>query len=240
MDNYGITAQSVLSSLQLMLTAVSLFLGLYVLLDHYFSFKKITVEKNRAMQTIGFMLIVVTLYRLFFLVTNLRVIMPQAALMVTIIYYYVIYRFMMISLYKLVGLEDKAPQLEAIFVRWILMNAVIFIVPITIFPFALDYVLITVILMFFSIEMPQTLKRWNTCRKHIISTIPKEDPERKLLMSILASVLLLIIWPINGILLSYFVADWTPIHFVATTIMYIWLIIQYKNYFVYIITQKEE
>ena len=119
MDRYGITAQSIFSSLQLMIAAVSIFLGIYVLLDSYHNIKKIPAEKSHAMDVIGWLLIVVSGYRLFFLSTDLRNELPLFALMITLIFYFVLYQLIEISIYNLVGLTEGVKSMTRVFSVWI-------------------------------------------------------------------------------------------------------------------------
>ena len=238
MDNTGITLQSIFSSLQLMIAAVSFFLGLYVLLDNYHKIKIISGEKSHAMDVIGWLLIVVSAYRLFFLLTDLRYEMPQFALLITLLFYYVICQFIEISLYNLVGLVETRKSIAGVVAWWIMINAVLFLLPITIMPNAKNYIALTAVILFFGIKLPIKIKRWNNCRLQVIDNVQKATPERMLLTSILRITFIILLLPISGIVLSYLEPSLLPIQFLFTTILYIRLVSKYRNYFLCIIARE--
>ena len=236
MNFYEITVQSVFSSLQLMIAVVSIFLGIYVLLDSYHSIKKIPVEKSYAMDIVGWLLLVVAAYRIFFLSTDLRNELPNIALIITLVYYVIILQFIENSIFHLVGLEGEVKPVAGIVAKWILLNAVVFILPITILPSAQNYISAAAVFLFFVIVLPRKLKKWNIGRRHVINTMQKTDPERVLLLSILRTKLIILLMPISGIFLSYFDPSLLPIQFLVATILYIILIFKHKNYFLYLIS----
>ena len=190
------------------------------------------------MDVIGWLLIVVSAYRLFFLLTDLRYEMPQFALLITLLFYYVICQFIEISLYNLVGLVETRKSIAGVVAWWIMINAVLFLLPITIMPNAKNYIALTAVILFFGIKLPIKIKRWNNCRLQVIDNVQKATPERMLLTSILRITFIILLLPISGIVLSYLEPSLLPIQFLFTTILYIRLVSKYRNYFLCIIARE--
>lgn len=215
-------------------------MAIYVLSDNYAGMDSINKEQIYAMQTLGVTFVFIALYRFFFYATDIMLERQNFSRILMITQYYINYQLLSISLSSLVGIPKQAPSLRNIIMQWVLINIVLTFIPLAIFQEIREYLVYGVIGLYLFIDMPKTIRKWMNCRSHIINTIPKAKQQYKKLQRILITMLVLILWPLCGIVLLCSSMYNMPIHCLITTVFYLILMVQYKDYFTSLILESDD
>ena len=142
-------------------------------------------------------------------------------------------QYEMINLFisNMVGLQSKSLHIKNVMERWICVNMAFILFPLIAFQQYQKYITLIVLIIFFCCMMPLAIKRWFKCHSYIVNDKSLIDTERVRVLSIMRFALILIIWPITGIVITYYLtSDLMAVHFSVTTLIYLVLIIKYKNY----------